>query len=214
MATEGLSVAPVSKPSGTPREAEISRPEGTNWPVAHPSGDGKTWDFEGLVDAYYRPLYQFAFSLARDEAEASDLTQQTFCIWAEKGHALRDASKAKTWLFTTLHREFLKSRRRQKMFPHQTLDEATDDPPAPSPSAVEQLDSATVLEALGKLEDTYRAPLMLFYLGEHSYKEISDILSVPIGTVQSRISRGKAHLRDLLTRRVTADDGMGEVRRG
>jgi RNA polymerase sigma-70 factor (ECF subfamily) len=56
---------------------------------------------------YYEPLYQFAFSLARDEADACDLTQQTFCIWAAKGHQLRDASKVKTWLFTTLHREFL-----------------------------------------------------------------------------------------------------------
>ncbi len=207
-------MAPVSKPLGARSQAGISRLEGTSWPATHLTGDGETLDFEDLVNAYYRPLYQFALSLARDEAEASDLTQQTFCIWAEKGHALRDASKAKTWLFTTLHREFLKSRRRQKLLPHRTLDEATDDPPAPAPSAVEQLDSATVLEALGKLEDTYRAPLMLFYLGEHSYKEISDILSVPIGTVQSRISRGKAHLRDLLTRRVTADAGMGEVRRG
>ncbi len=170
--------------------------------------------FTHLVDANYASLYRFALSLTRSQADACDLAQQTFFIWATKGQALRDAGKAKTWLFTTLHREFLKSHRRQKMFPHRTLDEATDDPPAPSPSAVEQLDSAAVLDALGKLEEAYRAPLTLFYLGEHSYKEISDILSVPIGTVQSRISRGKAQLRDLLTRRVTSDDGMGEVRRG
>ena len=55
---------------------------------------------------YYRPLYQFAFTLTRDEADACDLTQQTFYIWARKGHQLRDQSKVKTWLFTTLHREF------------------------------------------------------------------------------------------------------------
>jgi RNA polymerase sigma-70 factor (ECF subfamily) len=81
-------------------------------------------NFEGLVDRYYQPLFQFAFSLARDEADACDLTQQTFCIWAAKGHTLRDASKAKTWLFTTLHREFLGIRRSQARFPHVELEEA------------------------------------------------------------------------------------------
>ena len=64
-------------------------------------------DFENLVAKYYEPLYRFAFSLARDEADACDLVQQTFYIWAAKGHQLRDASKVKTWLFTTLHRGFL-----------------------------------------------------------------------------------------------------------
>src|SRR5580765_4081397 len=59
-------------------------------------------DFEGLVERYYRSLYQFAFSLSRSEAEACDLTQQTFYIWATKGSQLRDASKVKSWLFTTL----------------------------------------------------------------------------------------------------------------
>ena len=70
-------------------------------------------DFESVVDRYYRPLYQFAFSLTRTEADASDLTQQTFYVWATKGHQLRDEAKVKPWLFTTLHREFLKTQRRQ-----------------------------------------------------------------------------------------------------
>src|ERR1035441_4330276 len=74
-------------------------------------------DFESLVARFYAPLYQFAFSLTRSEADACDLTQQTFTIWAAKGHQLRDPSKVKTWLFTTLHREFLESRRRQTRFP-------------------------------------------------------------------------------------------------
>ena len=70
-------------------------------------------DFESLVAAYYEPLYGFAFGLTRNEADACDLVQQTFSIWANKGHQLRDTSKVKTWLFTTLHREFLGARRKQ-----------------------------------------------------------------------------------------------------
>ncbi|MBC8188379.1 MAG: hypothetical protein H8E78_09285, partial [Proteobacteria bacterium] len=61
-------------------------------------------NFENLVKEHYRPLYRFAFALAGTESEASDLTQQTFCIWGEKGHQLRDGAKAKAWLFTTLNR--------------------------------------------------------------------------------------------------------------
>ena len=79
--------------------------------------------FESLVTRYYGPLYQFAFSLTRTEADASDLTQQTFYIWATKGHQLRDSSKVKTWLFTTLHREFLNMRRKIVRFPHHELSE-------------------------------------------------------------------------------------------
>src|SRR5512137_686077 len=98
----------------------------------HPTDDDPTRVFEDLVNAYYRALYQFAFSLVHREAEASDLTQQTFYIWARKGGALRDRSKAKTWLFTTLYREFLKTHRHQKAFPHRALDPADDNLPGPS----------------------------------------------------------------------------------
>ena len=59
-------------------------------------------DFEELVDRFYVTLYRFAYSLCQCEATASDLTQETFFIWAKKGHQLRDPSAVKTWLFTTL----------------------------------------------------------------------------------------------------------------
>src|SRR5271168_5226612 len=97
-------------------------------------------DFEKLVACHYQPLYQFAFSLTRDEAESCDLTQQTFCIWATRGHQLRDLSKVKTWLFTTLHREFLGTRRRQTRFPHTELETAEADLPAFAPEPVSRLD--------------------------------------------------------------------------
>src|ERR1039457_971807 len=125
-------------------------------------------EFESLVARYYEPLYQFAFSLTRAEADACDLTQQTFTIWATKGHQLRDASKVKTWLFTTLHREFLESRRRQTRFPHFDLDTADPELPVVSPSAVSQLDAAQVLETLAQVDEVYQAPVALFYLQDCS----------------------------------------------
>lgn len=156
-------------------------------------------DLESLVDSYYSSLYQFAFSLTRNEDDACDLTQQTFLVWATKGHQLRDVTKVKTWLFTTLYREFLEKRRRQVRFPHVELTEVNDDLPRIPPVTVDQLDSGTVVRALGGLDDIFQAPLTLFYLEDYSYKDIAEILQVPIGTVKSRISRGIVQLHALLT---------------
>jgi RNA polymerase sigma-70 factor (ECF subfamily) len=158
------------------------------------------WDFEGLVTRFYEPLYQFAFSLTRSEADACDLTQQTFYVWATKGHQLRDPDKVKTWLFTTLHRQFLESRRRQVRFPHQELESAEFELPTVLPDAVSQLDTAKVLASLARVDETFQAPVSLFYLQDYSYKEIADILGLPLGTVKSRISRGIGQLQKLLAK--------------
>jgi RNA polymerase sigma-70 factor, ECF subfamily len=155
-------------------------------------------DFESLVARYYGLLYQFAFSLTRDEADACDLVQQTFCIWANKGHQLRDMSKVKTWLFTTLHREFLGARRKQTRFPHVELESAMPELPTVSPATVNCLDAAQVLGALAQLDEIYQAPVALFYLQDCSYNEIAEILAVPLGTVKSRLTRGLGRLHQLL----------------
>lgn len=157
-------------------------------------------DFEGLVARYYEPLYQFAFSLTRAEADACDLTQQTFYVWATKGHQLRDPEKVKTWLFTTLHRMFLETCRRKSRFPHQELESAEVELPAIQPGAISRLDTAQVVAALGRVDETFQAPVALFYLQDHSYKEIAEILELPLGTVKSRISRGIGQLQKMLAK--------------
>lgn len=158
------------------------------------------WDFEGLVTRYYEPLYQFAFSLTRSEADACDLTQQTFYVWATKGHQLREKDKVKTWLFTTLHRIFLESRRRQTRFPHHELEAADVELPVIEPGEISRLDTAHVLAALGRMDETFQAPIALFYLQDCSYKEIAEVLTLPLGTVKSRISRGIAQLQKMLAK--------------
>jgi RNA polymerase sigma factor (sigma-70 family) len=156
-------------------------------------------DFEDIVARHYAPLYQFALSLTRSESDACDLTQQTFCIWAAKGHQLRDASKVKTWLFTTLHREFLGTRRRQTRFPHVELEFAAEELPVVPPATVNRLDTAQLLDALAKLDEIYQSPVALFYLQDCSYNEIAEILGIPLGTVKSRLTRGLARLYQLLS---------------
>ena len=156
-------------------------------------------EFEQLVDDHYEALYRFALSLTKKVDTASDLVQQTFCIWAEKGGQLRDRSKAKTWLFTTLHREYLGQVRLSNRYSPDGFDEeAASRIAAEDEETDRQIDGHRVLELLGALEESCRAPLTLFYLQQHSYKEIAQILDLPIGTVMSRLSRGKDQLRAAL----------------
>ena len=152
--------------------------------------------FSNLVEAYYAALYRFALSLAKNPADASDLTQQTFFVWATKGQSLRDAAKVKAWLFTTLYREFLRVRRRGgRITALEDLPPTEQDVPDTDVDLVAKMDAQLVLEALQDVELVFREPLTLFYLQDLSYIEIAEILAVPIGTVMSRLSRGKAHLR-------------------
>ena len=156
-------------------------------------------NFESLVGLYYEPLYQFAFSLTRDEADSCDLVQSAFCIWAQKGHQLRDATKVKTWLFTTLHREFLGLCRKRTRFPHVDLEYAAEKLPVVPPPTVDRLDTSQVLAALARLDEVFQAPVALFYLQDCSYNEIASILEVPLGTVKSRLTRGLNRLHEMLT---------------
>ena len=153
---------------------------------------------ENLVERFYQPLYRFALSLAKSEATASDLTQETFYLWAAKGHQLRDHSKVKSWLFTTLHREFLSQCRHATRFPHHEASEVEAELPTVPSDVVNKIDGGLVMEALQSVDDSYRATLTLFYVDDLTYKEIAEVLNLPVGTVMSRLSRGKAQLREKL----------------
>ncbi|MFP4352385.1 MAG: RNA polymerase sigma factor [Puniceicoccaceae bacterium] len=156
---------------------------------------GEEHSFRSLVEAHYKGLYRFAHSLCRNEHQACDLTQQTFVAYAEKGSALRDPAKAKSWLFTTLHREFLRQYRRDRRSESRDPCLLEEIVPDSSPPAIDGLDHRRVIAALHSVEDTYREPLVLFFLRDFSYREIAEILDLPIGTVMSRLSRGKAKLK-------------------
>ncbi len=154
-------------------------------------------EFEDLVQAWYDPLYRFAYSLTGRREDALDLTQNTFLKWARKRQTVRKRHKAKSWLFTVLYREFLDQARRSTRFPNVELkEEVLQHNEGGEPRR--HLDSQSAVQALGTLEEYYRAPLALFYFQSHSYREISEILDVPIGTVMSRIRRGKDRLKQQL----------------
>ena len=151
--------------------------------------------FEEAVNAYYEPLFRFALGLSRSEADAADLTQRAFERFAEKSSALRETAKTKTWLFTTLYRDFLQQKRHATRFPESELDETIEPVIVELPRADVVTDANAAVARLQAMEEPFRSALILFYLQEHSYREIAEVLGVPIGTVMSRISRGKEMLR-------------------
>ncbi len=158
-------------------------------------------NFEGIVDRYYAPLYRFAYSLVPCEASACDLTQQTFFKWACNGDQLRDPTKVKSWLFTTLHRHYLNDHRRRRNHLHLDLEDAGCELPVVQPDVVRRSSVSEVLHAMEQLDDLYRVPLILFHVESHSYKEIAAILDLPIGSVMSRIARGRRKVLNLLENR-------------
>ena len=161
-----------------------------------PGGDVDEW-LEQVIRDHYRGLYTYALSLSRKPADAADLTQQTAVIFATKWTGIRDLTQVKSWLYTTLHREFLKSRRRQSRIVSMD-DQPPDEQPVSAATQERSHDGSAAMRALHSLEEPHRSVLALHYLDDLSYREIAEALEVPIGTVMSRLSRAKDAIRRLL----------------
>jgi len=155
-------------------------------------------DYEQAVNSFYEGLYRFAFSLADNSDDACELTQETFARLLAKGGQLRDHSKVRAWLFTTLYRTYLGWKRRETRFPHLEIASVENELPPVTPETVDKLENEAVSRSLLELEERYRVPLSLYYFENHSYAEISEMLDIPIGTVMSRISRAKELMRKSL----------------
>jgi RNA polymerase sigma-70 factor, ECF subfamily len=158
-------------------------------------------DYEKIVALHHDDLYRFAYSLAGNTDDACELTQESYYRLLSNERQLRDPTKVKAWLFTTLYRVFLGQKNRTTRFPHLTISSVEHELPALTPEMVSAMDGLLVMEALLEIDEHHRAPLVLFYLQNLSYREIAEILDVPIGTVMSRLSRSKVALRDHLAAR-------------
>ncbi|WP_298864542.1 RNA polymerase sigma factor [uncultured Gimesia sp.] len=150
-----------------------------------------------MVDLHYQLLFRYAYRLSGDRAEAEDLTQQTYLIAQKKLSQLRDMSFARSWLCTILRNLFLKNIT-QKITPlslSQSFDLVSEEVVVP------ELTSEELQGALNELPEDFRIPLLMFYFEERSYKEISKELSIPLGTVMSRLARAKSYLQERFSSR-------------
>ncbi len=155
-------------------------------------------DFERFVHERYEQAYRFAYSLTGNDADASDLTQQSFFLAQTRQHQLREAGKGKQWLFTIIHHEFLRSRRSQGVRERHKMELTHQGSTPIRVDHAASLDAKALLPLLDGLDEAFRVPLSLFYFEQLSYKEIAEALAIPIGTVMSRLARAKGMLRQAL----------------
>jgi RNA polymerase sigma-70 factor (ECF subfamily) len=157
-------------------------------------------DYEDAVHAHYENLFRFARRLSGNDADAADLTQDTFHRLALNLGKIRDRGKIRSWLFSTLYRRFIDGRRHNRRFPKVEFDETWSETLSSSaPSTRRAVDQNLVVAAVDQLEPDLRAPLLLFYMRDFTYREIADTLEVPLGTVMSRLHRAKSALHAALT---------------
>lgn len=161
-------------------------------------------------------LYNFARWLAQDAAEAEDLVQETFRKALQGFSSFVPGTDFRAWMFRILRNTFLTSRTglRAKLTVELDLEDDETLPvtwETPESFALASATREALQTALSKLPAVYREVVLLCDVEEMKYQEISQVLSVPLGTVMSRIARGRRLLRQMLAAERTAKSGSGQM---
>lgn len=151
-------------------------------------------DISQLVREHHAPLYRYAYRLTGTEPDAEDLTQQTFLLAQSNLAQLREAAKARGWLFAILRNCYRKMYSKKSPVSATRVDVNMEHVPDPAPKA-EEIDQERLQQAIDELSDDFKLVLTMFYFEDCSYREIAEQLELPLGTVMSRLSRAKSHLR-------------------
>jgi RNA polymerase sigma-70 factor (ECF subfamily) len=198
--------APQPVKAAQPAQAPQPRPEQL---VNMPDREAR---FDSEVTPLISQLYPAALRMTRNPSDAEDLVQETLAKAYAAFHQFRPGTNLRAWLHRILANTFINSYRKKKREPVQDLGADIQDewhvggdpllPPARSAEAValEQLTDSDVLQALRELPAEFRAAIYLADIEGYPYREIAEIMDTPIGTVMSRIHRGRARLRERLAR--------------
>src|ERR1700730_7003641 len=161
-------------------------------------------DFEHLALPLFGSLYNHAFWLTRNQADAEDLVQETFSKSLRAFDSFQPGTNFKAWIFRILRNTFLTTRtgiaasRTVFLEDHPETLATTSADLTPEDNLIRLGDQAALHSALEQLPPLFREVLLLCDVEEIKYKDIAVILDVPIGTVMSRISRARRTLRQLL----------------
>lgn len=141
---------------------------------------------------YRDNLYMLALAILKNETDAEDAVGNAILKAYENIGQIRIFHKFKPWLLTITKNEALKIKKKQLLLPGNEVVEARLKP------VKEHYDE--LWDVLQKMKEEYRLVVVMFYYDELSIRDISDVLDIPVGTVKSRLSRGKEELRDALER--------------
>lgn len=178
--------------------------------------------FRKLSSAHIRFLYNLALRFTGNRYDAEDIVQETLLIAFDRFEQLRDDGKFKSWTFTILRNVYLKSLSKSKDQHKMEFEDGIDYEEVLTGAAakldleeavVKKVEATQVQNFLAQMPEKYQSPLILYYMEELSYRQISDFLNVPIGTVMSRMSRGKQLLKKQVLRSEMADSRRRKVRK-
>ena len=155
--------------------------------------------FEAEALPHLKALYGTACRLTRNAHDAEDLVQETFLRAFRAFDSYRPGTNARAWLFTILHRVRADSRRRAGRAP-QTVELEGEGPGIPPPQEGLASRGEEIARAVESLPEPFRTAVVLRDVAELSYEEIRKITDAPLGTVMSRIHRGRALVREALAR--------------
>jgi len=158
-------------------------------------------DFEKLALPLLDPLYNFARWLSGDPDEARDLVQETFVKALRALGSFEEGTNFRAWMFKILRNTFLTSRtgleRRMTEQEDETgLEEAVVTLDNPELAAIRRADTDMVQQAIAGLAPAFREVILLADIEEMKYQEVAEALSIPIGTVMSRLSRARKQVRE------------------
>jgi len=156
--------------------------------------------FEAEALPHLRVLYGTAYRMTRNAHDAEDLVQETYLRAFRAFDRYQPGTNIRAWLFTILHRARTDSFRRQSRSP-QTVELTGEGPSVPPAQDALAAGGEEIVRAMEALPEVFRSAVVLRDMEDFTYEEIARILEVPVGTVMSRIHRGRALLRSALVRR-------------
>ena len=169
------------------------------------------WDFNSSELPYYDQLYKTALRMTRSVAETEDILQETYLKAFRYYSGFEEGTNLKAWLFRIMKNNFINGYRKRKAQPqHVELDEFRDsgeerwevdsglaEGGSEAGALAEEMDE-DVARALNAMPHDYKMALLLVDIQGHSYQDVADMLAVPVGTVMSRLYRGRSKIEKAL----------------